>query len=207
MHEDAPSTISTSSLSRDVRRTVAIVALANLAYFGIENAVAIAIGSVSLFADSIDFLEDAAINLLILVALGWSAARRRIVGFLLAALILMPGIAALWLVYVKLHDPSVPAPVALTVTGVGAFAVNLACALLLARLRHHGGALMTAAFLSARNDVAANVAIVGAGLATFALGSMWPDIVVGVAIAALNATSAYEVYEAATKETDEYPHS
>jgi Co/Zn/Cd efflux system component len=39
-----------------LRRTVAIVALLNLSYFGIEFAVAIAIGSVALFPDSIDFL-------------------------------------------------------------------------------------------------------------------------------------------------------
>jgi Co/Zn/Cd efflux system component len=47
-----------------------------LSYFGVEFAVAVAIGSVSLFADSIDFLEDASVNLLILAALGWSAPRR-----------------------------------------------------------------------------------------------------------------------------------
>lgn len=53
-----------------LRRAVLIVAPLNLAYFGVEFAVALAIGSVSLFAESADFLEDAAINLLIVVALG-----------------------------------------------------------------------------------------------------------------------------------------
>ena len=43
-------------------RAVKIVALLNLGYFGVEFAVARAIGSVSLFADSIDFLEDASVN-------------------------------------------------------------------------------------------------------------------------------------------------
>ena len=59
-----------------LRSVVRLVAILNLAYFGIEFAVAVAIGSVSLFADSIDFLEDASVNFLILVALGWSATRR-----------------------------------------------------------------------------------------------------------------------------------
>ena len=59
-----------------LRSTVALVALLNLGYFGVEFAVALAIGSVSLFADSIDFLEDATVNGLILVALGWNARRR-----------------------------------------------------------------------------------------------------------------------------------
>jgi Co/Zn/Cd efflux system component len=40
----------------NLRKVVIIVALLNLAYFGVEFAVALAIGSVSLFADSIDFL-------------------------------------------------------------------------------------------------------------------------------------------------------
>lgn len=45
-----------------LRRVVFWVALLNLAYFGIEFGVARAIGSVSLFADSIDFLEDALVT-------------------------------------------------------------------------------------------------------------------------------------------------
>lgn len=185
-----------------LRRTVATVALANLAYFAVEYSVAMRIGSVALFADSIDFLEDASINFLVLIAIGWSAPRRRVVGLGLAALLLVPSIAALWTAWGKIASPSVPEPTALTLTGIGAFAVNLFCAWLLARTRGHGGALVKAAFLSARNDVLANVGIVAAGLATFALGSIWPDIVVGLAIAALNATSAYEVYEAAANEED-----
>ena len=76
-----------------LRRTVRLVALLNLAYFGVEFAVARSIGSVSLFADSIDFLEDTAINLLILVALGWSAHRRSLVGMALAGILLVPGLA------------------------------------------------------------------------------------------------------------------
>ena len=55
-----------------LRRAVRLVALLNLGYFGVEFAVALAIGSVSLFADSVDFLEDASVNLLILAALGSS---------------------------------------------------------------------------------------------------------------------------------------
>src|ERR1700719_1834904 len=40
------------------RRLVRVVAILNLAYFGIEFAVGRAIGSVSLFVDSIDFLGE-----------------------------------------------------------------------------------------------------------------------------------------------------
>lgn len=54
-----------------LRRIVLIVAFLNLGYLGIEFVVARAIGSVSLFADSVDLLEDASVNLLIVLALGW----------------------------------------------------------------------------------------------------------------------------------------
>src|ERR1700752_1523000 len=115
----------------NVRQTVLIVALANLGYFGIEFAVATVIGSVSLFADSVDFLEDASINLLILIGLGWSAASRARLGMLLAGILLVPGLATLWTAWDKFWLPVPPAPLPVTLAGTGAPAVKLTCALLL----------------------------------------------------------------------------
>src|SRR5688572_5376390 len=134
-----------------LRRVVGLVALLNLGYFGIEFAVARAIGSVSLFADSIDFLEDASVNFLILAALGWTARKRAYVGMALAGILLVPGLATLWTAWEKFNLPLAPDPALLSLTGAGALAVNLSCAFLLARFRHHGGSLTRAAFLSARN--------------------------------------------------------
>ncbi len=79
-----------------LRRRVAWVAALNLGYFGVEFAVALGIGSVALFADSVDFLEDASVNLLILLALGWPAPARARLGMGLALLLLVPGVATLW---------------------------------------------------------------------------------------------------------------
>jgi Co/Zn/Cd efflux system component len=184
-----------------LRRVVRRVALLNLGYFGVEFAVALAIGSVSLFADSIDFLEDASVNFLILAALGWSAARRARVGMALAGILLVPSLATLWTAWDKLNLPVAPDPVPLTLTGAGALAVNLLCAFMLARHRHHGGSLTRAAFLSARNDALANIAIIAAGLVTAHLWvSAWPDLIVGLAIAAMNADAAREVWTAAREE-------
>jgi Co/Zn/Cd efflux system component len=182
------------------RRDALIVGLANLAYFGIEFAVATAIGSVSLFADSIDFLEDTAVNLMIVVALGWSARARGGLGMALAGVLLAPAAATLWTAWHKLMAPLPPSPVPLTLTGLGALAVNLSCAFLLARHRHQHGSLSRAAFLSARNDALANVAIMAAGGATLVTRNAWPDLVVGLGIGLLNADAAREVFEAARKE-------
>jgi Co/Zn/Cd efflux system component len=184
-----------------LRRVVRLVALLNLGYFGVEFAVALAIGSVSLFADSVDFLEDASVNFLILAALAWTPRNRARVGMVLAGILLVPGLATLWTAWEKFAAPVPPEPLPLSLAGLGALAVNLSCAYMLARYRHHSGSLTRAAFLSARNDAFANVAIIVAGLVTaFLWRSVWPDLIVGLGIAAMNADAAREVWEAAQDE-------
>jgi len=76
-------------MNANLRKVVIIVAVLNLAYFGVEFAVARAIGSVSLFADSVDFLEDASVNFLIAMALGWNATNRARLGMALASILLI----------------------------------------------------------------------------------------------------------------------
>lgn len=184
-----------------LRRAVLIVALLNLGYGIFEFAVALRIGSVSLFADSVDFFEDTSVNLLILLGLAWSAKRRARLGMALAGILLIPAIAALWTGVEKFLHPTPPDAFSLTLTGLGALAVNLTCALILARFRSHGGSLTRAAFLSARNDAYANLAIIAAGLVTATLWpSIWPDLIVGIGVACLNADAAREVWEAAREE-------
>jgi Co/Zn/Cd efflux system component len=183
-----------------LRSVIQLVAILNLAYFAIEFTVAHTIGSVSLFADSIDFLEDASVNFLILFALGWSAAWRARVGMALAGILLVPGLATLWTAWQKFSTPLPPAPVPLSLTGAGALAVNFSCALALARYRQHAGSLTRAAFLSARNDVLANIATIGAGLITVYVRSAWPDLTAGLGIALMNADAAKEIYATARAE-------
>ena len=183
-----------------LRNVVIIVAALNLAYFGVEFAVAIAIDSVSLFADSIDFLEDSSVNFLIAIALGWSATNRARVGMALAGILFIPGLATLWTAWEKFLAPMPPAPLPLSLAGSGALVINLSCALMLVQFRTHSGSLTRAAFLSARNDVLANVAIIAAGFVTAYTLSGWPDLIVGLGIAAMNADAAREVWSAAREE-------
>lgn len=183
-----------------LRRVVALVAALNLAYFGIEFTTALVIGSVSLLADGVDFLEDAAVNFLIAMALAWSPRRRARVGMALAWILLVPAAAFLWSLWGKLLDPVPPAAVPLGLTGLGALAVNVTCAALLLRHRHHAGSLGKAAFLSARNDVLVNASIIAAAVLTAVRPSIWPDVVVGVGVAVLNVGAARDVWRAARME-------
>jgi Co/Zn/Cd efflux system component len=197
-HHHAPAEAATTP---GLRRAMGWVAALNLGYFGVEFTVALAIGSVALFADSVDFLEDASVSLLILLALGWSARARARVGMALAGILLLPSVATLWTAWQKFNLPVAPDPVPLTLAGLGALAVNLSCAYLLIRFREESGSLTRAAFLSARNDAFANLAIISAGLVTaFLWRSAWPDLIVGLAIVLVNIGAAKEVWEAAREE-------
>lgn len=183
-----------------LRRAVLWVALLNFGYFFVEFGVARVIGSVSLFADSIDFLEDASVNFLVLVALGWAARKRAAVGIILAALLLIPGFATAWLAWHKFLQPVPPTVLPMSLAGFGALVVNTACAFMLVKVRHVAGSLSRAAFLSARNDAFANLAIIAAAVITHFWLTAWPDLIVGIGIFLLNLDAAHEVYEAAREE-------
>ena len=187
--------------SSAVRRIVIGVALLNLGYFGVEFSVARHIGSVALFADSIDFLEDTALSVLLVLALAWKPRHRARLGVVLAGLLLVPGLATVWTAWRKFMLPAAPAPLPLSLTASGALAVNLGCALLLARVSHLGGSLSRAAFLSARNDVWANLAILAAAGLTLAWPSAWPDLLVGLGILLLSLGAAAEIYRRARSES------
>ncbi|WP_084130791.1 cation transporter [Demequina sp. NBRC 110055] len=181
--------------SARLRRAVGIVAALNFGYFFVEFSVALAAGSVALLADSVDFLEDAAVNALLLVALGMTLARRALAAKVMAGIILIPALVAAFQVVRRLWEPTVPHVLPVVLAASGAIVVNGVSAWLLVRVHHHGGSLGRAAFLSARNDVLVNAAIIAMALLTAWTGSGWPDVVLGVIITGLAVHAAFEVWE------------
>jgi Co/Zn/Cd efflux system component len=184
----------------NLKKTVIIVASLNLLYFFYEFSIARKIGSVSLFADSIDFLEDASVNILILLAFGWSIKTRVKLGYVFSGLLLIPGIAVLSVAWDKFQNPVTPESLSLGLTALGALVVNVFCAYLLSRFRKSKESLTKAAYLSARNDALSNVAIISASVISLFWASGWPDLIVGIGILLLNLDSATEVLEASRRE-------
>jgi Co/Zn/Cd efflux system component len=184
----------------NLKKTVIIVASLNLLYFFYEFSIARKIGSVSLFADSIDFLEDASVNILILLAFGWSIKTRVKLGYVFSVLLLIPGIAVLSVAWDKFQNPVTPESLSLGLTALGALVVNVFCAYLLSRFRKSKESLTKAAYLSARNDALSNVAIISASVISLFWASGWPDLIVGIGILLLNLDSATEVLEASRRE-------
>ena len=179
------------------QKVIFFVAILNLLYFFIEFIAALNIRSVSLLADSIDFIEDASINFLVFFAIFLTPIKRAKISILLSVIMVLPGITALWATFQQIIYYNPPKPLELSIVALGALIVNCLCIYILARYRNNKGSLTKAAFLSARNDVFANIAIIIAGGIIYFYPSIWPDIIVGLFIAYIRIKSAIEIYRKA----------
>ena len=97
-------------------------------------------------------------------------------------------------------DLANPFPIELSIVAFAALIVNCLCTLILMKFQDYSGSLTKAAFLSARNDALANIAIIATGIITLLYPSIWPDILVGLFIAYIRTESAIEIYIKARKE-------
>ena len=182
------------------KKAVFLVAVLNLIFFFIEFTVALNIRSVSLLADSIDFIEDTSINFLIFFAVSLSLVKRAKISIFLSIIMMLPGLVAIWAVWKQIIYQQPPEPIELSIVGFGALVVNCLCTYILMKFRNYSGSLTKAAFLSARNDAVANFTIIFAGIITIFYPSIWPDILVGLFIAYIRTESALEIYKKAHSE-------
>jgi Co/Zn/Cd efflux system component len=183
----------------ELRKTVAIVSILNFFYFVVEFTFAQILGSLSLLSDSLDFLEDASINLLIFIAFAWSIAARKVLSYFLAVILLIPGVLFIYSAISRINEPVVPNGAGMSLIGFGALIINIYCAYILVKHKSEEGGLAKAAYLSARNDALANVLIICAGLITYFWRSQMPDLLIGVAIFVMNFDAAIQVINSQRK--------
>ena len=149
-------------------------------------------GSTALLGDSLDMLGDALVYglSLFVVARGarWKAVSAGVKGAIMLAfgtLVCAEAIAKAW------HGAAPAAGIMISVGGL-ALAANTLCLYLLTR--HRGDDVnMRSAWICSRNDLFANAGVVLAGALVVATGSIWPDVIVGGAIALLFIQSAIGV--------------
>ena len=179
----------------DVRKPMLWVISLNFFYFIIEFYSAYKIGSASLFADSIDFLEDTAVNTIIFFSANWSLKNRLRLSMFLAFLILIPGLTALWAIGQQFLYKSYPDSYDLSLVGFGALLINLLCIKILLKFQNNQESLYKVAFLSAKTDVLSNIVIIAAGIFLYFFPSIWPDILVALCIVVINSDASYKIYK------------
>lgn len=171
------------------RRALIIAAVLNLTMMVVELGGAFYANSIALFADAVDFYEDAMTYFMAAALIGLGYRARAAFGAALAFMMIVPCLWIAWKAVEQMLYGLPPSPLPMAGIALMALAVNLVCAFLLAPHRS-GDSAHQGVWISTRNDVIGNAAIVLAAIATIFTDSTFPDALVGLCIAAINVQAA-----------------
>ena len=174
------------------RGTLLVVLWINVAFFCIEGAAGTLAASTALLGDALDMLGDALVYAFSLYVVSRGALWQTRAATLKSWIMLAFGAAVLGQAAYKLWVPEVPHYPIMSVIGAAALVANVCCLALL--WRHRDDDInMRSVWLCSRNDVIANVSVLGSAAAVWITRSQVPDLIVGVAISALFVRSALRV--------------
>jgi Co/Zn/Cd efflux system component len=186
------------------RRVLWVALILNAAMAVVELAAGWQSGSLSLWADSADFIADSANYAVSLMVLTAGLAARARVAWVKGAVMGLIGAAVLARAGWALLHGEPPQAFTMGVVGGLALAANVIVALLLYAWRE-GDANMRAVWLCSRNDALGNIAVVAAAGAVAWTGSAWPDLAVAVVMAVMGLSAARQVMRHARAELKPRP--
>ncbi|MFM2052350.1 MAG: hypothetical protein RL456_387 [Pseudomonadota bacterium] len=186
------------------RRVLWAALLINAAMFAVEIGAGLRAGSVSLLADAIDFLGDAANYGVSLWVLGLSARHRAGAALLKGASMGLFGLGVLGRALWSLAQGEVPQAATMGAVGALALLANVAVAAMLYAWRE-GDASMRSVWLCSRNDAIGNLAVMAAALGVFGTGQAWPDLLVAAVMGGLALSGAASVIRQAWRERAQAP--
>jgi Co/Zn/Cd efflux system component len=170
----------------------------NAAMFVVESAAGLAANSTALLADSVDMLGDAIVYGFSLYAIDRGLAWQSRAAFLKGSIMAAFGLGILVQVALKLTRGLAPGVETMGIIGLVALVANLVCLRLL--WRHRSDDInMRSAWICSRNDVIGNASVLVAAAAVWLTGSPWPDIIVGLLVAAVFGRSAIGVLADASR--------
>ena len=179
--------------------TLKIVLAINAAMFMVELTAGLLGNSISLVADSLDMLGDALVYGFSLYVVARSPAMKAKAALLKGVIMAIFALFVLGQTIYRIVFPQLPAFEAIGAVGLLALAANGMCFFLL--WRHRADDInMSSVWLCSRNDIIANVSVLFAAAGVWFARSGWPDILIGLALAALFFRSALTVLRDALKE-------
>ncbi|MBI5938504.1 MAG: cation transporter [Betaproteobacteria bacterium] len=179
-------------------KTLKLVLAINLAMFGVEATAGWLAGSTALLADSLDMLGDALVYGFSLYVLARDDRWKAISAFIKGGIMAGFGLFVLGQAIYKMLHPELPIYETMGAIGFLALAANSVCLYLL--WKHRADDVnMRSVWLCSRNDIIANSAVLIAGAGVWLTASQWPDLIVGLGIAALFLRSAVHVFADASR--------
>lgn len=173
-------------------KTLRLVLSINVVMFFVELVSGLLSRSTALLADSLDNLGDSLTYGLSIYAVRRGARAKARVALFKAALILAAGLFVLGQVIYAAIRPGVPVFEVMGAVSLLALAANATCLALLWKHRSED-VNMSSVWECSRNDIASNVAVLLAALLVWLTEAGWPDVAVGLALAALFLRSAFNV--------------
>ena len=185
--------------NRRYRRVLWVALLINAVMFLVEIVTGMIAGSVSLQADALDFLADAANYGISLFVLSAVLSFRAKASLFKGATMLLFGIWVAGSTAWHAWQGTVPDVATMGIVGLAALLANLTVLLLLWAYRE-GDSNMRSVWLCSRNDVIGNVAILLAALGVFGTGTGWPDVIVAAIMSVLAVHSGGTIVSLARQE-------
>ncbi|MEC9340340.1 MAG: cation transporter [Pseudomonadota bacterium] len=185
---------------RSRQRWVLVTVLSvNAVMFCIEFIAGWLAGSTALLADSLDMLGDTLVYGFSLFVLWRDAVWRARAALVKGVIMLLFGVGVLVDAVVRLQAGAPPLAPVMALIGGAALLANALCFALL--WRHRTDDInFRSTWLCSRNDLVANSAVLAAAALVGWSGSLWPDLLVGVAIAGLFLRTARGVLSEAVSE-------
>ena len=181
---------------RAQRRVLWLLLAINGVMFVAELGAGLLAQSSALVADSLDMLADASVYGLGLYAVGRAAQLKARTALFSGGLEVALGVLVLVEVALKLGLGSQPESLWMMAVGLVALAANVTCLHLLAAHRE-GDVHMRASWIFSKNDVIANLGVIGAGALVWWFGSALPDLIIGAAIAFIVVRGGVQILAAA----------
>ena len=176
----------------DQRRVLIVVLVINAVMFFAEFGAGLVAGSAALMADATDMLGDALVYGVSLYAIARSDRWKAGVAAFKGAFILLLGLGILVNVAIKLQSGVPPSSLLMLIFGGAALVANLVCLAVMWRFRRQD-VNMASTWECSRNDVISNVGVLASAGLVATTSSPWPDIIVGLAMAAVVLRSAVRV--------------
>ncbi len=185
-------------------RTQARVLIQLLAINGVmfvaEVIAGVVADSTALIADSLDMLADATVYAIGLYAVGRCMATKARAARVSGIFQILLGLGVLADIIRRTLLGSEPESLMMMAVGAVALVANLICLKLIYQHRQ-GEVHMRASWIFSKNDVIANVGVIGAGLLVYLSGSHWPDLIIGLIIASVVVRGGLHIIRDARGET------
>ena len=165
-------------------RTLVYLLLINAVMFVAEFTAGLLGDSTALIADSLDMLADASIYAIGLYAVGKSPMVKAHAAHLSGLFQIVLGMGVLFDIVRRFVAGSEPEPLFMIGVGLVALFANSICLMLIYKHRKEE-VHMRASWIFSKNDIIANLGVIIAGLLVAWLASPWPDLIIGLIIAAV----------------------